>query len=88
VAIDAGAWHCVAAVKRGGTLILYLDGKQMGTASVPEFITTSAHDCALGGNPHFSGNEFLDATFSEFGFWARAFSEAELKELCKQHQPK
>jgi DUF1680 family protein len=82
VSIEAGRWYYVAAVKRGATLSLFLDGKPAGSSAAPETTTTTARDCALGGNPHFSGNEFLAATFSDFGLWARALSEDELGRLA------
>ena len=82
VAIAAGEWHHVAAVKQGTKLELFLDGQPAGSRTVGEFNTTTAHDCALGGNPHFSGNEFLAATFADFGLWERALSADELKQLA------
>lgn len=78
----AGEWHHVAAVKSGTKLELFLDGQPAGSRTVVEFNTTTAHDCALGGNPHFSGNEFLAATFADFGLWERALSADELKQLA------
>jgi hypothetical protein len=78
VPIDAGRWHSVCAVKRGETLALFLDGQPAGSCAAPRFTTTAARDCALGGNPHFSGDESLTATFADFGFWERALSAEEL----------
>ena len=54
VPIEVGHWHHVCAVKRGETLSLFLDGQPAGSCAAPRFTTTAAHDCALGGNPHFS----------------------------------
>jgi uncharacterized protein len=82
VPIKAGQWHRVAAVKRGTTLTLFLDGKPVGSSPAPEFSTTAAEDCALGGNPHFTGNEFLAATFTDFGLWSRALSDEEVQSLA------
>ena len=82
VAIAAGEWHHVAAVKQGTRLELFLDGQPAGSCAAPEFSTTTAHDCALGGNPHFTGNEFLAATFADFGLWERALSVAEIQRLA------
>jgi hypothetical protein len=81
VPIDIGRWHRVCAVKRGETLALFLDGQPAGSCIAPRFTTTGARDCALGGNPHFSGDESLAATFSDFGFWERALSAEELQRL-------
>ena len=78
VAINTGTWQHVAAVKRGGTLTLFLNGQPAGSCAAPEFTTTQAKDCALGGNPHFNGNEFLAARFADFTFYARALTAEEV----------
>lgn len=77
-AIEAGRWYGVAAVKRGSQLTLYVDGRAVGSCGAPEFSTTLAQDCALGGNPHYGGNEFLAARFADFRFYARALSAEEV----------
>ncbi len=84
VPIAPGAWYHVAAVKHEVTLTLFLNGRPVASSSAPQFITTMANDCALGGNPHFSGNEFLAATFADFGLWSRALAEKELHEIAAQ----
>jgi hypothetical protein len=80
--MEAGRWYHVAAVKRGGPLTLFLDGKPVGSCVAPEFTTTLAKDCALGGNPHFSGNEFLAARFADFSFFARALTAEEIQGMA------
>lgn len=82
VALESGRWYHVAAVKRGGTLTLFVDGKSVGSCGAPEFTNTLAKDCALGGNPHFSGNEFLAAKFSDFAMFARALTAGEIQALA------
>jgi hypothetical protein len=79
--IEAGRWYAVAAIKRGGTLTLVVDGRAVGSCAAPEFTATQAQDCALGGNPHFSGNEFLAARFADFRFYARPLSSEEIQAL-------
>ncbi len=83
--IEPGRWYSVAAVKRGGKLKLYHDGRAAGSCDVPEFTNTQAQDCALGGNPHFGGNEFLAARFADFRFYARALSPEEIQTLAAPH---
>jgi hypothetical protein len=78
VPIDTGVWHHVAAVKSGGTLTLYLDSRPVESTAAPSSIITGARACALGGNPKFSGNEFLAADFANFSFYARALSAEEI----------
>jgi len=82
VPISAGAWHQIIAVKNGNTLKLFLDGQPAGSCAAPQFNTTAAHDCALGGNPHFTGDECLAATVADFGLWERALSDAEIQRLA------
>jgi hypothetical protein len=79
VALDQGRWYALAAVKRDGAVRLFVDGKVVGACAVPACLPTQATDCALGGNPHFNGNEFLAASFADFAFYARALSDAEIQ---------
>jgi hypothetical protein len=81
-AMAAGTWHHVAAVKHGGTLTLFVNGQSSGSCAAPEFSTTQAKDCALGGNPHFTGNEFLAARVADFAFYARALTAEEVRGLA------
>ena len=78
VAIEAGRWHHVAAVKSGSQLTLFLDGKARGSVGVPAYINSGARSVALGGNPNYSGNEFLTAEFSAFAFYNRALTTEEI----------
>src|SRR5207253_3662593 len=84
VAIEAGRWYHVAAVKSDGQLILYLDGKVREAATAPQFIASAAKSFALGGNPNFSGNEFLAAQFAGFAFYGRALSAQEVAALIAE----
>ena len=84
IAVETGHWHTIAAVKNGARLILYLDGNAVGDCAVPEFPNTRSESCALGGNPGFSGNEFLAASFADLAFYARAMSGSEIKRLAER----
>lgn len=86
-ALAAGTWQPVAAVKRGGTLTLFVNGQSSGSCAAPEFTTTQAKDCGLGGNPHFSGNEFLAARFADFFVFARALSEPAIQAMAVKPTP-
>jgi hypothetical protein len=55
---------------------------------VPAFITTQAKACALGGNPNYSGNEFLSGRFANFRFFDRALESREIKELAEEVEAK
>ncbi len=80
--LPTGRWCHVAAVKQGKTLTLYLDGEPAGSCAVPAAAKTAAQDCAVGGNPHFSGREGLAATLADFGLWERALSAEEVRGLA------
>jgi hypothetical protein len=77
--VKTGRWYDVAAVKQGGQLTLFVDGVPTGSSPAPGWTVTRARDAALGGNPHFGGNEFLAARFADFGFFARALSPEEIR---------
>ena len=79
VAVATNQWMRVAVVKQAGTLTLYLDGRPAASCKVPEPITTRAQDCALGGNPHFGGDESLAARVADFRLYARALSAEEIQ---------
>jgi uncharacterized protein len=78
VAVETGRWYHVAAIKAGTQLGLFVDGKRAATATVPMFIRSNARDFALGGNPHYTGNEFLAGQFSDLTVYARAVGLEEL----------
>jgi uncharacterized protein len=82
VALEPGRWYALAAVRRAETMRLFVDGKAVGSCAVPAFLPTQATDCALGGNPHYNGNEFLAASFADFAFYARALSDVEIQRLA------
>jgi hypothetical protein len=83
VTIEVGRWYHLAAVKSDGQLILYVDGKVRETATAPQFIASAAKSLALGGNPNFSGNEFLAAQFADFAFCGRALTAEEVASLAE-----
>ena len=72
-------WLRSGVTKRCGSL---WTAKTAGSCTVPAFLPTQATDCALGGNPHYSGNEFLAASFADFAFYARALSDVEIVRLA------
>ena len=79
--LKTDTWHHVAGVKQGQKLTLYVDGKAHTTANAPETIVSSAADFAIGGNPNYSGPEFLPAKLTDLKFYARALSADEVKRL-------
>jgi hypothetical protein len=77
-AVEAGRWYRLAAVKRGTELRLFVDGREVGRGSAPAEIASRATDCALGGNPHYGGDEHLAATFADFALYGRALEAEEV----------
>jgi len=82
-AVQKGKWFHVAAVKKGAKLNLYIDGKACASTPVPEIVSTPAEDFAIGGNPHFSGPEFLAARLADLRFYAKALTAEELGKILK-----
>ena len=82
-AVEIGRWMHVAAVKAGARLTLFIDGLPRGTVDVPLLVETAAQTCALGGNPNFSGAEFVAGDFAEFVGYNRALSAAQVAALAK-----
>jgi DUF1680 family protein len=82
--VETGRWHRVVAVRSGQTIKLFIDGRDAGTAKLPAPApASSAVDFALGGNPHFTGNEFLAADFRDLEVRARALPDAEARALSE-----
>ncbi len=79
--LKTNTWYHVAGVKQGQKLTLYVDGKAHSTAKAPQTIVSSAADFAIGGNPNYSGPEFLPARLADLKFYARALSADEVKRL-------
>ena len=83
VPMPLNTWMRVAVVKEESTLTLYVDGVKRGMSYVPVLVHSYAKDIALGGNPHYSGNEFLAARLSDFRFYGRALSEQEVQQWAE-----
>jgi hypothetical protein len=83
--VEKDRWYHVAAVKRGTQLTLYVDGQARCSTAVPASVVSSAADFAIGGNPNFSGPEFLPAKFADLKFYARALSADEILALRENH---
>jgi DUF1680 family protein len=79
--LETGRWYHVVGVKQGAKLTLYVDGREHSTANAPPVIVSNAADFAIGGNPNFSGPEFLPARLADLKFYARALSHDEVKQL-------
>lgn len=74
-------WQEVVAVKEGTTLKLYVNGQQRAATAVPATFSTAARMCAIGGNPLFTGPEFVPADFSDLLVRNRALTAAEVVAL-------
>jgi DUF1680 family protein len=83
VTLEPGGWYNVAAVKRGASLTLYVDGNPAARAVVPHSVRSRSRAVALGANPRYGGNECLAARFAGFSLTARALSPEELAGLFR-----
>jgi hypothetical protein len=81
--ITTNRWYSIVAVKEDTMLTLYVDGKAAGSCYVPATANTQAKSCSVGGNPNYSGNEFLSARFANFRFFDRAIESDEIERLGK-----
>jgi len=81
--VRPGRWFHVAAIKKGPKLTLYVNGKAHASARAPETLRTLAEDFAIGGNPHFSGPEYLPARLADLRFYAKALTPEELVRIFK-----
>jgi DUF1680 family protein len=80
VPISTGRWLHVAAVRSGDRLDLYVDGTLRDSTSVPvATCPTTIRNFALGANPNYDGDEYLDGRIDDFTFHARALSAAEVR---------
>jgi DUF1680 family protein len=87
VPLEVGRWTHVAAVKQGEKLTLYVDGASQVTADVPVLPSTASDEFALGGNPRYSGPEFLACKLADLKFYARALPAAEVKQDYEAGKP-
>lgn len=76
--VELNHWYQFAVIKRGASLELFIDGVRKATASVPGSLSSSAKDLAIGGNPHYTGAEFLALEVADFQFLSRALTASEL----------
>lgn len=81
--VRVGRWFHVAAVKQGPKLTLYVNGKAHASTRAPETIRTLAEDFAIGGNPHYSGPEYLATRLADLRFYAKALSVVEVGKIFK-----
>ncbi|MCI0492052.1 MAG: glycoside hydrolase family 127 protein, partial [Planctomycetes bacterium] len=83
VPVEPARWYHLAVVKDGPRLRLFIDGQMRAEALVPATLRTVAPDLALGGNPHFSGDEYLEARLADFRLYARALTADEVRSLAE-----
>ena len=82
VALTAGRWYRVAAVKEGSILTLFVDGQPLVSGAAPPQLKSASRQGALGGNPLYTGaREDIQASFRAFALWPRALSADEVEDL-------
>jgi hypothetical protein len=79
-----GAWHHVAAVRRGDKAEIYFDGLLVGVPAVPPATALSDTNVYIGrdaAGAHFTG------MVDEVRLWSRALSSAEIQALHSYYRP-
>ncbi len=84
--LKTDTWYHVAGVKQGDKLLLYVNGKLRSSSVAPRTIASSAANFAIGGNPNFSGAEFLPAKLARLSFYARALTASEVQQLWQSRR--
>ena len=67
-------WYHIAGVKDGGSLIIYVDGKEQGRSEVPRDFVQGEAQLRIGGTRERSAHFAMD----EFGLYDRALTEKEV----------
>jgi hypothetical protein len=80
VKVDLERWIHVAAVKEGGQLTFYVDGKLIGSTAAPASVFSRSTEIAIGANPLYSGHEYLHGRIDDFSFYARALTADEVRQ--------
>ncbi len=83
VPVAKGEWQRIAVVKEDDVLTLYVNGAVAASAAAPARVATKSRSFGIGGNPLFSGPEFLAAEFSGLVIYDRALSQEEVSAVCK-----
>lgn len=84
ISIENDRWHHVAMVKEGSRLSVFVDGRRKAETGVPADLVTHSTAWGIGGNPRYSGDEFLAARLAQVRLFARALSDPEIQSLATQ----
>ena len=84
-AVEAGTWVHVAAVKKGETLTLYVNGAVAGTTHAPARVVSRAQHVGVGYNPILPGGEHFRGHIEDLAFYAGALTPAQIREALDHH---
>ena len=82
--VDNGKWHQVAVTRKSsGEVVLYFDGKKVGTRNVSNLGDLNNQDLDLILNQDGTGGYYARAktSYDDLGIWSKALSEVELKRI-------
>lgn len=84
VAVEAGEWIHVAAVKEGAALTLYVDGEAKQRVAVPETVRSASTALGLSSNPAFAAHDgrFV-GSIDDFAFYPRALAREEITAMAR-----
>src|SRR3989344_7262776 len=80
-----GNWHHLTAVRDGSTYYMYIDGTQVGSASVSTSFTVP--ESMKSGNAQWSSDEQLDGSLDDLRVYSRALSASEVRYLYNHGGP-
>jgi hypothetical protein len=85
VPVPYDTWIHLAVTRDADRLALFVNGEPAAEAFVPPgTIEVQADDFALGGNPHYSGDEYLHGDLDDFVFMAHALDADGIRRLMGQ----
>jgi len=83
VKLEPDRWAHVAAVKDGGVLRLFVNGREVASCPAPERVRTMAREIGIGFNPFFAGGEYFAGCIDDFAFWNRALTAEEILSMAR-----
>ena len=80
--MENGKWTHVAVVKKFTELTMYVNGKQVGRATVPASYQPGPKNVGIGCNPNYSGPEVFQGALAEVLFVREALPEEAVRKLA------
>jgi hypothetical protein len=82
VDLPIGRWVALAVVKRGDSLRLFMDGKEVTKTGAPKRLMSSSVALGIGRNPRYGIDEAVAGQFARLRFFGRPLSDEEIETLA------